>query len=160
LWRQFRSKIRGHKLEAASCRRKRMGGSIGHNSHPRLVLVACCYVYIGVLQCIAHILINLQIDAILLLRKKQSQDHAPTREVPNYYSPKTAEENTTYWELTPGDEFINCHIHNNPIGAQSTSNKNRDRRTLKDTDKEQYVIHIHGLVRPSSHSITSYCAQP
>jgi hypothetical protein len=78
--------------------------------------------------------------------------------VPNYYSPKTAEDNQTYWELTPGEEFIKCHIHSDLIGAQSPSNK-KVRRTLKGADKEQYVIHIHGLVGPTYH-VATHDVQP
>ena len=76
-------------------------------------------------------------DTSLKLKQKSRM------EIPNYFEPKLPQDKLAFWELNVRDGKINCQIHAHPTRILSS---NDEIKSIK-SDKEQYVIHIHGLVR-------------
>eukprot|EP00956_Cyclotella_meneghiniana_P006717 scaffold8949_cov75-Cyclotella_meneghiniana.AAC.2 len=72
-------------------------------------------------------------------------------EIPNYYMPKSPQDKLAFWELNDRDGKINCQIHAHPTRILSS---NDEIKSIK-SDREQYVIHIHGL----HHTGTGYLRQ-
>lgn len=80
------------------------------------------------------------VQSTLFINQEQLQ--VTEHEIPNYYMQNMAADKETHWQLDASGEFISCHIENNPLGASL----NLDPATFWNSKKEQYVIHIHGLV--------------
>ncbi|KAL7522943.1 hypothetical protein ACHAWX_007760 [Stephanocyclus meneghinianus] len=76
-------------------------------------------------------------------------------EIPNYYQPKTALDKQKYWTLTSSNGLVSCQIQAAPIDDSSPTQNVKTNTWKEKRDKEQYVIHIHGL----HHTGTGYLRQ-
>eukprot|EP01082_Thalassiosira_pseudonana_P015252 g14604.t1 g14604 contig9:2253582-2254660(+) len=74
--------------------------------------------------------------------------------IPNYFRKQTEADEQRYWEfqLLDGGEKVDCSIHDVPVGVDIGRNRDGEDSTAssflssRGSGKEQYVIHIHGLV--------------
>ena len=73
--------------------------------------------------------------------------------IPNYYRKQTEADEQRYWEfqLLDGGEKVDCSIHDVPVGVNIGRNRDGEDTassflSSRGSGKEQYVIHIHGLV--------------
>jgi len=100
-----------------------------------------------------HLFVDNGEKNVKLSQKKDNVQQKSRMEIPNYFEPKLPQDKLAFWELNVRDGKINCqiHAHAHPMRMLSL---NDEIKSIK-SDKEQYVIHIHGL----HHTGTGYLRQ-